>query len=127
MICPKCKGQFNVLSISGIEASKCDGCGAILFRHGTHDKARHIPEAVARDSHVEVVRGSNEIRDIDCPECHSRMTKMIDKAQHHIQFEACSYCDNVLFDAGEFKDFSENTLVERIKQVMSIFKYNMSL
>lgn len=124
MECPKCHGTFKALQVPGYFAYKCDGCGAMLFKHGSHVQAKDMPEVVAQDN-AESHKFFNDIRDINCPECHLKMIRMIDSGQYHIQFEACTYCNNVLFDAGEFRDYSEHSLGERIKQAFEIFRENI--
>ncbi len=53
------------------------------------------------------------------------MIKMIDRSQYHIEFESCRHCYGVFFDAGEFKDFANHTLIERVTQAFSILKSNL--
>ena len=57
----------------------------------------------------------NRIEDIKCPVCRTKMVKMVDKEQTHIWYESCATCYGVFFDAGEFKDFREETLSDQIK------------
>jgi hypothetical protein len=45
----------------------------------------------------------------------TRMSSTHDTDQPHIVFEKCSACSGVFFDAGEFTDFQEYTLAERLK------------
>jgi uncharacterized protein len=37
---------------------------------------------------------------------------MVDPQQPHIWFESCKNCYGRFYDAGEFRDFAEHTLVE---------------
>jgi hypothetical protein len=39
---------------------------------------------------------------------------MTDHHQPHIHFESCTVCYGVFFDAGEFRDYKEQTLGESI-------------
>ncbi len=47
-----------------------------------------------------------------CPKCDVLMLPVHDVEQPHIQLEACH---GTFFDAGEFKDFCEETFMDRIK------------
>jgi len=53
------------------------------------------------------------------------MTSMIDKDQFHIQYEYCLLCSGTCFDAGEFRDFKENTIIERFKQMVETIRSNL--
>ena len=68
------------------------------------------------------------MRDIECPRCAQTMLTMVDKDQYHIKFEACPVCYGTFFDAGEFQDLKEHTVLERFNQMMltisSKFKWN---
>ena len=46
------------------------------------------------------------------------MLTMVDKDQYHIKFEACPVCYGTFFDAGEFQDLNEHTVLERFNQMM---------
>ena len=46
------------------------------------------------------------------------MLAMVDKDQYHIKFEACPVCYGTFFDAGEFQDLNEHTVLERFNQMM---------
>jgi len=108
-------------------ALKCTGCEGIWFRGGSHEWARTIEGAADYDTESGPdQKALNEIRDIECPECQQKMIKMIDREQLHIEFEACTYCNGVFFDAGEFKDLTDFSLFERLKQAMSTAASNLS-
>ncbi|MFT5482382.1 MAG: Zn-finger nucleic acid-binding protein [Halieaceae bacterium] len=127
MICPKCNCEMKEIEAKLFSALKCTGCAGIWFRDGSHELARSIADAGDIDSNPDQENaGYNDIRDIDCPECHKKTIKMIDRAQLHIEFEACTYCRGVFFDCGEFKDLTEFTFAERIKQAISTLKSNLN-
>ncbi|PCK09261.1 MAG: hypothetical protein COA42_05150 [Alteromonadaceae bacterium] len=126
MICPKCKCQMNAIETDSFSALKCSGCAGIWFRDGSHELAKTIKGVREIDSNSDEAKATyNELRDIECPECHKKTTKMVDRTQLHIEFEACTYCKGVFFDSGEFKDLTEFTFVERIKQAVTTLKSNL--
>jgi Zn-finger nucleic acid-binding protein len=53
------------------------------------------------------------------------MVKLIDKDQYHIKYESCPVCYGTFFDAGEFTDLKEKTVVERFKHFIDIVKGNL--
>jgi len=127
MICPKCESEMKELETDAFSAMKCAGCEGIWFRGGSHEWARNIEGAANFDSDSGPDQEAlNEIRDIECPECRQKMIKMIDREQLHIEFEACTYCNGVFFDAGEFRDLTDFSLFERLKQAMSTARSNLN-
>ncbi len=48
------------------------------------------------------------------------MLRIADKTQFHIEYEFCPSCSGTFFDAGEFKDLSELTFIERRKKSLKI-------
>lgn len=126
MECPKCNSSMNEIKDTAFSALKCSGCNGIWFRDGSHELAGSIKGSAAIDeSQTNAAAAYNSVRDIDCPECAKRMIKMVDRSQLHIEFEACTYCNGVFFDAGEFKDFTEFSFIERVKQAIDTFKSNV--
>jgi Zn-finger nucleic acid-binding protein len=60
----------------------------------------------------------NKIDRIKCPSCpDSQLIRMVDSAQPHIWFESCPVCYGRFFDAGEFRDLSEITVVDFIRRL----------
>jgi hypothetical protein len=109
-----------------LSALKCSGCNGLWFRSGSHETAKDAPgiEAIDADPGESSAR-YNTLRDIDCPECHKKLIKMVDRAQYHIQFEACTYCHGVFFDAGEFSDYTEYSFMVRVRQTISTLRNNL--
>jgi uncharacterized protein len=55
----------------------------------------------------------NHVDRINCPKCIQwPLLRMVDPQQPHIWFESCKNCYGRFYDAGEFRDFAEHTLVE---------------
>lgn len=114
---------MNVIDRDEIDALQCVACQGIWFREGTHEKARHSRVIdVATDAGR---TSSAAVRDVQCPECHQKMIRMIDRQQHHIHYESCPYCYGVFFDAGEFRDYTEYSLLERMKEAFITLRNNL--
>ena len=45
------------------------------------------------------------------------MIRMVDAQQSHLWFESCTSCYGVFFDAGEFRDFKNLNLVDRLRDL----------
>ena len=127
-VCPKCKGSMVAIKNNSCSVKKCEACHGMWLSDDAIEFAKDNPnnlianldnhQAGASDQH-------NMNRDIDCPQCNQRMTKMIDKDQMHIEFEACSDCNGVFLDSGEFKDLTDHTLLEKAQQTFETFVSNL--
>ena len=113
MTCPKCDGEMAKVSYEQIEVNRCIRCDGLWF------------DMLERE-HLKVIAGSEEIDvgdpragaslnvvdQIDCPVCHATMLRMVDAQQSHIWYESCPVCYGVFFDAGEFADYKEKTVLD---------------
>ncbi|GJM14481.1 MAG: hypothetical protein DHS20C12_28840 [Pseudohongiella sp.] len=128
MNCPKCDSSMAAIDNPSFNAMKCSGCAGIWFKDASHEIAKSI-KGIGEIDNTEATASTelNALRDIDCPECKRKMLKMADRTQLHIKFEACTDCYGVFFDAGEFKDLTEFTVKQRIRQAISAFKTNTGL
>ena len=99
-----------------VEYDKCKNCGGLWF------DALEAEEVVETKNAADIETDDakqgveyNKKREIDCPACNTRMHAVHDVEQPHIQLEACPSCHGTFFDAGEFKDFAEETFMDRVK------------
>ncbi len=114
--CPKCKSNFKKINFQGIEVDRCQDCQGIWFDSLEHEKLKEIENSESIDiGDPEKGKKLNKIDKINCPICNSLMVRMVDNNQPHIWFEACTICNGVFFDAGEFKDFKEYTVADFFK------------
>jgi uncharacterized protein len=102
---------METVTVSDVDVDRCTGCGGLWFDMLEHEKLRHVKGSETIDT-GDPKRGREQSQkgDIDCPNCHARMVKMVDHEQPHIWFEQCSVCGGTYFDAGEFKDFKSHTI-----------------
>ena len=49
------------------------------------------------------------------------MLRMIDRTQLHIEFECCPVCNGTFFDAGEFRDLTHLTAIERFRKLVDVW------
>ncbi len=116
MKCPKCDYEMRNTEYKGVTYDQCKNCGGLWF------DALEAEELVEIEGAAEIDTGDakqgaeyNKKRIVDCPLCNARMRKVKDQEQPHIQLETCPSCKGTFFDAGEFKDFCEETFMDRIK------------
>jgi Zn-finger nucleic acid-binding protein len=112
------------VTVDDLEIDRCPSCEGLWFdlRENEHLKAikksaQHVDCAPA-----EVGKKFDPIRNYICPACSGPMIKIAIPEQPHIHVEQCAICCGTFFDAGEFTDFQNFTLNERVKFFFSTFK-----
>lgn len=60
----------------------------------------------------------NQILDVACPKCATKMDNIVHTEPFEIKFERCSGCKGIYFDAGEFRDYLEDEIFEQFKDVI---------
>lgn len=123
MQCPKCNAAMSEVEVEGITVDRCDGCGGLWFDLREHEYLKEIKDSEKIDSGS---RGRGEamdaVRDIECPRCSTLMVKLGFPDQPEIQYEQCATCGGAFLDAGEFSDYKENTVSERIGRWVRRFR-----
>lgn len=56
--------------------------------------------------------------ELACPIDGSRLIRMVNHLQPHVQFESCKVCGCVFLDAGELRDLASYTLLERLRKLI---------
>ncbi|MEZ6318899.1 MAG: zf-TFIIB domain-containing protein [Phycisphaerales bacterium] len=120
--CPKDQTPMERLDLAGVAIDRCPGCGGIWLDAGelraildAGGVARHQIESLEGRPHVEP---QHRPQPLLCPRDHSRMSVHHDPHQKHIEFDLCSKCGGVFFDAGELADLSRFTIGERLKGLL---------
>ena len=72
----------------------------------------------------EVGEKYSNMRDIKCPQCAQHMIPMVDKDQFHIKYESCPSCYGTFFDAGEFRDLKEYSVIKRFFSMLQTLRTN---
>ena len=122
MRCPKCESEFETLTVENVEVDRCTGCGGIWFDALEREDLKQIEESGSIDFvDKRVGEKYNKMQNITCPKCEVKMLRVADRTQFHIEFESCPTCSGTFFDAGEFKDLSEFTVVERLKKMVDVW------
>lgn len=113
MNCPKCGNDFQEIEYAGIKCDRCVSCKGLFFGMLDHEHLKSIEGSESIDiGDAQVGKTFNQMHRIPCPGCSTRMIPMVDRNQPHIWYEACTSCYSVFFDAGEFTDFKEKTVLD---------------
>ena len=121
MKCPKCDGMLQLVVQDNIEVDRCDQCGGLWFDMLEVDRLQKAKNrASALDTgDARVGEELNQQGKIECPRCHTQMIRMVDLRQHHIWYESCPVCYGKWFDAGEFKDLQQVTVVDFFRDLFT--------
>ncbi len=115
--CPKCNAPMEKVTFQSITIDRCTACKGIWF---DALEKEHL-KALAGSESIDVGAPAAQRRDqpvrINCPVCHTLMIRMVDHEQPHLWYESCTVCYGVFFDAGEFRDYKEHTVLERLRDV----------
>ena len=120
MDCPKCDTGMDKVSFKGIEVDRCTGCKGLWFDMLEYEDLKSMEGSEHIDTGDPATgRQYNKIDKILCPVCKSHMIRMVDRDQPHIWFESCSTCYGVFFDAGEFRDYKEKSILDFFRDIIT--------
>ena len=120
MNCPKCSAAMEKVQYESIEVDRCTDCQGIWFDMLEHEHLKAIEGSEEIDiGDPEVGKQTNIVDQITCPVCESRMIRMVDGRQPHIWFESCTVCYGVFFDAGEFRDYKQENILDFFRDLFS--------
>ncbi|MFC1782164.1 zf-TFIIB domain-containing protein [Planctomycetota bacterium] len=120
MKCPKCLAEMEKVTHGEIEVDRCTDCRGIWFDMLEHEHLKAIEDSESIDiGDTEIGKRYDKFRAVNCPACQTKMIPMVDLAQPHICYEACTVCYGVFFDAGEFKDYAEHTIADFFKDLLA--------
>jgi len=120
VICPKCGGDMQAVEYDGIEVNRCVGCSGLWFDMLEHEHLKAIEGSESIDlGSARDGRNYDRVDHIDCPVCKTQLIRMVDRSQPHIHYEACTSCYGVYFDAGEFRDYKERTVIDFFRDLFT--------
>ncbi|VGO23426.1 zf-TFIIB domain-containing protein [Pontiella sulfatireligans] len=120
MECPKCKNTMKSNSYKDVEYEQCSECGGLWFDALEAEELVEVKDAAQIDTgDPKTGKKMNKTWEANCPKCNIPMMPVHDLEQPHIQLEACPSCHGAFFDAGEFKDFCEETFMDRVKDLFA--------
>ena len=117
--CPKCRDGMEEVTYGNLTIDRCTGCKGLWFDSGEAEALRDRWMAEVLDTgDPKVGRKWNKVGDVDCPRCGDRMKQTSDPSQIHIWYELCPR-HGIFMDAGEFTDFKYDTLVDRLRGLLT--------
>jgi Zn-finger nucleic acid-binding protein len=120
MNCPKCNAGMEKITHGTVEIDRCTNCVGIWFDRLEREHLARLKGSENIDvGNVAIARGFEMIDHIDCPVCRSPMIRMVDPVQPHIWYEACTVCNGIFLDAGEFRDLKERTIADRLRDLLT--------
>ncbi|MBN2684878.1 MAG: zf-TFIIB domain-containing protein [Pontiellaceae bacterium] len=118
MQCPKCNSEMEVVQFESVEVDRCTGCQGIWFDQFEVEDLKKMKGSEVIDCGDPKVGAQQNTNDhINCPKCHTPMIRMVDNQQPHIWYEGCVVCYGLFFDAGEFKDYKKETILDFFKDL----------
>jgi Zn-finger nucleic acid-binding protein len=110
--------MLSAVTFQNVEVDRCNECQGIFFDAGEHHELKEVRGSGAIDTgNVATGKMYNDVKDVSCPRCQTKMFKISDVDQCHITVDVCPACRGVWFDAGEFKDFRSYTFSDYIKSL----------
>ncbi|TGD74919.1 hypothetical protein E4634_06145 [Mangrovimicrobium sediminis] len=109
---------MDELAVGDILIDRCSHCHGLWFDADEAHQLKSMPQSAQLDTgDAEVGVGWDSHAEVDCPRCGKAMEPASDAKQKHIWYERCP--DHGMFmDAGEFRDFREETLLDWFKGVI---------
>lgn len=119
MKCPKCTAEMEKKQFHDIEIDRCQGCGGLWFDMLEAEHLKDLQGSEKLDTAPRRPAERDAHRDIHCPVCKTRMIQMVDKVHPKLRYEGCPTCHGVFFDAGEFREFKAETVMDRFWRVLT--------
>ena len=120
MNCPKCNAPTEKVIHGSIEVDRCCECKGIWF---DMLEAEHLKDIEGSDvidtGDPKLAKKNNEMKHVKCPVCHGEMVGMVNPQQPHVWFESCPVCYGIFFDAGEFIDYKEETIMDFFRDLFA--------
>jgi uncharacterized protein len=116
--CPKCGARMSTADAGGVVIDRCPTCGGIWFDALELDKvlASGAAKSVAKEADpLPAAKGAKG--PLQCPRDKGRLIRMAALGQPHVHYESCAVCGGAFLDAGELRDLSQVTLLERLRRV----------
>jgi Zn-finger nucleic acid-binding protein len=118
MECPKDGAIMEAVTYHNVTVERCTRCKGIWFPGIEHKELKAMKGSESIDiGSAELGKEYDELKDIQCPVCNLVMERVTDTFQPHIHYESCRRGHGAFFDAGEFRDFKEETLGDFVKSL----------
>ncbi|MFV8816454.1 zf-TFIIB domain-containing protein [Haliea sp. E17] len=116
--CPKCGHGMLEVIYSEVVIDRCTHCQGLWFDANEALQLKSIPGSHLLDvGDAEIGVHYDARADIGCPRCGKPMEATSDAKQKHIWYELCIE-HGMFMDAGEFRDYREETLLDWFRGVI---------
>lgn len=122
MECPKCRAPMEIVEFgTDLMVRRCSGCSGLFCNWQTLHLLREewLSDAVLDKGSAALGAKHNQMLDISCPACGTRMSRVQDHEQEHITLDSCPACDGVFLDAGELTDMKSVTLMDHVRRLLT--------
>jgi Zn-finger nucleic acid-binding protein len=112
---------MEAVEYRGISVDRCTKCKGLWFDMLEHEHLKAIEgsESIDLGKASQRHKGKDDRIPITCPACKLELIRMVDREQPHIWYEACTSCYGVFFDAGEFRDYKEKTVLDFFRDLFA--------
>ena len=114
LACPKCGAAMRIQRYPENDTFRCEGCKGLWLPLMAHEQLEQRAEQIDTGEY----RGASgpEPRTLTCPQCRFvPLIRMVDVEQPDLHFESCKTCYGRYYDAGEFREVSEDpSFLERV-------------
>lgn len=116
--CPKCKARLETVRVGSLEIERCTACHGIWFDVLEWEDARRLEGAKRLDDgDSRIGAAHNGDAGLLCPKCQTTLLTRLEVPHHAgLHIDKCPSCYGAFFDAGEFLEYRELTLAERLKK-----------
>ena len=119
MNCPRCQGKFEKVVYKETSVDRCLQCKGLWFDILEAESLRKVKGADTIDiGDPDAIQAHSQFKEIKCPRCYTRMTRLVDNADSELTYEKCPVCYGVWFDAGKFRHFRARGLFDTLKQLI---------
>lgn len=123
MNCPKCSGEFESIDYRNVVVERCKFCKGLWFDLLEKEDLLAIEGSESIDiGSDQIAEQYKDMQDVNCPKCAQEMIAMVDKDNFDIKYESCTTCYGAFFDAGEFRDLKENTVLDRFIRMLATLR-----
>ena len=124
MKCPKCQSEMDAVNYGReYTVHRCNTCTGLWF---PEDSYKHLKQEWMGHfmdiGDPKVGKEFNKMTEIPSPVTGKLMKVVVDSKQPHIQYEIDVDGHGAFFDAGEFKDYVEETFSDFFKSFFAVAK-----
>ena len=115
--CPKCSGTSEIVSFGdSIHLRRCSDCAGLMLKKAELEALRKawMADDILDTGDQQVGRLHDQLVDIHCPDCNSKMEILLDEQQQHVCMEYCQDCELIYLDAGELTDLKHLTFMDHV-------------